>query len=333
MRSTRKLYLILFVLTLIFSGCELAPPEPVSVPVRDAGIYVTSSVPGALISIDGIAQMQYTPDTVFTTSGSHVITLSKDGYQTAVINVSAISDSVINVNADLVVAIPKIVLLEDFANVSCVPCVASNLIIKSLKTYTYDETKLVVLKFPTNFPSPNDPFFLAAQVYCSARISYYNVLFAPTTIIDGIVKPVSSDSIKIKAAIEQRFAEIPKFKVTLTDTISGGAITYKVRVVCLDTAGISTANLALRFVVMEEEIIFSTPPGSNGETQFYDVVRTMLPDQNGTTITTGGIAPGFSQEFTLSTPINPVWQIDEIRGVAFVQNRFTREVYQAAITH
>lgn len=295
MRLIHKYIFFILLLPLLIAGCELAPPEPVSVPVLDAGIYVTSSIPGALISIDGISQMKYTPDTVFTTSGTHVISITKEGYQTTAINITAISDSVINVNADLVVAIPKIVLLEDFANVSCVPCVASNLIIKSLKTYTYDETKLVVLKFPTNFPSPNDPFYLAAQVYCNARITYYNVLFAPTTILDGILKPVSSDSIKVKAAIEQRLAEIPKFQVSVTDTITGGNINYKVRVECLDTNGISTANLALRFVVMEEEIIFSTPPGSNGETHFYDVVRTMLPDQNGITISTGGITPGYSQ--------------------------------------
>lgn len=311
----------------------MAPPDLVSVPVLNAGIYVTSSIPGALISLDGISQMKYTPDTIFTTSGAHIITITKDGYQPATTVVTAISDSVVSVYLGLVDAVPKIVLLEDFANVSCVPCVTSNLIIKSIKTYSYNETSLVVLKFPTNFPSPNDPFYLAAKVFSDARISYYNVLFAPTTIIDGILKPVSSDSIKVKAAIEQRLTENPKFRLSVSDSLSGSSIFYRVSVQCIDTTGISTANLALRFVVMEEEIIFSTPPGSNGETEFYDVVRTMLPDQNGTTLSTVGITTDYKNNFLFSTPVNSAWQLNKIRGVAFVQNRFTREIYQAAISH
>jgi len=78
-------------------------------------------------------------------------------------------------------SVSKIVLIEDFANVSCIPCVNSNKIIESLTKTTYGPTKLVAIKFPTNFPSPSDPFYLAKSDYCDQRMEYYNIFFAPTT--------------------------------------------------------------------------------------------------------------------------------------------------------
>ncbi|HEY6626359.1 MAG TPA: hypothetical protein VIZ21_05345, partial [Ignavibacteriaceae bacterium] len=57
----------------------------------------------------------------------------------------------------------KVVIIEDFANVSCNPCVISNKILESLTEITYGRSKLVAVKFPTNFPAPNDLFYLAAK--------------------------------------------------------------------------------------------------------------------------------------------------------------------------
>ena len=79
----------------------------------------------------------------------------------------------------------KVVLLEDFANVSCVPCVQSDQIIERYAQDLYGPSKLSVVKFATNFPSPADPFYLANKPTCDTRMSLYNVLFAPTIVVDG----------------------------------------------------------------------------------------------------------------------------------------------------
>ncbi len=94
----------------------------------------------------------------------------------------------INLNTSGSSSASKIVLLEDFANVSCVPCVISNKIIESLTKNTYGPSKLVAVKFPTNFPSPSDPFYLAQPNYCDQRMEYYNIFFAPTTYVDGVLR-------------------------------------------------------------------------------------------------------------------------------------------------
>ncbi|MDP2363663.1 MAG: hypothetical protein Q8M94_07830, partial [Ignavibacteria bacterium] len=111
----------------------------------------------------------------------------------------------ITVSEDNNISSNRIVLLEDFANVSCTPCVTSNKIIQSLLS-SYGSYKVVSVKFPTNFPSPVDPFYLAGKQFCDFRMSYYNILFAPTIILDGITRPTPTDSNAIKLAINNRLA-------------------------------------------------------------------------------------------------------------------------------
>ena len=103
----------------------------------------------------------------------------------------------------------------------CYPCPVTNKIIKQLETETYGKSKLAVVKFPTNFPAPNDLFYLAAKEICDFRMSYYNVFYAPTIIIDGMIKPVASDSNSIKAAIDSRLSVTPIFSVNVSSTLEG----------------------------------------------------------------------------------------------------------------
>jgi hypothetical protein len=147
-------------------------------------VYVTSSINGAAIFLDDEATSRFTPDTIATNPGLHQIRLEKPFYRDSSKEVTVIKDSLITINFDLVEeSIKTTVLLEDFANVSCDPCVISNKIIESLTKYTYGPEKLVAIKYPTNFPSPNDPFYLANTEDCDARMGYYNIFFAPTTIV------------------------------------------------------------------------------------------------------------------------------------------------------
>jgi len=191
--------------------------------IVDTGkVYVTSSINGAAIFLDDEGTSRFTPDTITTNPGVHQIRLEKPFYQDISKEISVIKDSLITLNFDLVEeSIKTTVLLEDFANVSCIPCVTSNKIIESLTKYTYGHEKLLAIKYPTNFPSPNDPFYLANSEDCDARMGYYNIFFAPTTIIDGTERPISTDSMSIKSAIDQRLQKIPRFRIHVSDDIIG----------------------------------------------------------------------------------------------------------------
>jgi hypothetical protein len=223
----------------------------------------------------------------------------------------------------------KVVLLEDFANVSCVPCVTSNRIIESLSNYTYGRSKLLVVKFPTDFPSPNDPFYLTNPETCEARMSYYQILFAPTTIIDGLSRPVSTDSVSIKSAVDTRLAVSPRFGVDVNAAFEGDYL-IDVFIAVIDTTGINPDDLVIHCVITETDIEFDEAPGSNGEKKFYDVMRLMLPTLNGeplrNLINTGEINYEFSDALLSN------WNLEKINTVVFIQNKNTREVFQAGST-
>lgn len=327
----KKIFILLVTVTLILFGCETNPPTDVNKEKDFGEIYVTSNVVGAEILVDNISTGKVSPDTVIAETGQRTITMVKDSYVNNSVVVTVLKDQLAVINIDLQLAgVQKVVLLEDFANVSCVPCVASNKIIEQLVNRTYGSAKLVAIKYPTNFPSPVDPFYLANPQTCDARRAYYSVIIAPTTIIDGISKPTPSDSFKVKEKIDEQLAKQPQFALEVKDSISGNQYFINVKATLLDASNLAFSNLVLHTVITETDIEFSTPPGSNGETKFYDVMRRMLPSNNGEPL--GMTAQSTVKEFNWQTTLNSSWSVNKLHTVVFIQNTQTKEVYQAGST-
>lgn len=294
-------------------------------------IFITSNAVGAQIFIDQVNSGKVTPDTIIATPGTHQIKLERAFYNSSSQQVEVFKDSLIILDLALQEIPPSnVVLIEDFANVSCVPCVTSNKIIESLTNVTYGHSKLVAIKYPTNFPSPNDPFYLANPVDCDSRISYYNVFFAPTTVIDGIERPISTDSISVMAAIDQRLTKEIRFRMDVSSSVVGTEYLITVTVKVINGAGIDFSNSVLQTVVTETDFEFATPPGSNGETKFYDVMRTMLPSNAGQSL--NGMSQTEEVVFQTQTSINPSWVVNNLHAIVFIQNINTKEVYQTCST-
>jgi hypothetical protein len=224
----------------------------------------------------------------------------------------------------------KIVLIEDFANVSCIPCVTSNKIIESLTKTTYGPSKLVAVKFPTNFPSPSDPFYLAKSDYCDQRIEYYNVFFAPTTIVDGVLRPISTDSTEVIAAVDERLATTPRFEIQVSDSVGGENYFITISLTVLNSSGLNLDEVVLHTVVTETDIEFENPPGSNGETKFYDVMRDMLPTNIGELISNITRSGEINYQFEKAIISN--WNLNRLNVVAYIQDNSTKEVYQSGST-
>jgi len=294
-------------------------------------LFINSNADGAQIFVDQVSTGKVTPDTIVVAPGLHQIKLQRAFYNSSITQTEVIKDSLISVFFVLQEIPPtNVVLIEDFANVSCVPCVISNKILESLTNVTYGHSKLVVIKYPTNFPSPNDPFYLANTVDCNSRINYYSIFFAPTTVIDGIERPISTDSISVMAAVDQRLTKELRFRMDVSSRTVGAEYFITVTVKVLNGAGIDFSNSVLQTVVTETNFDFATPPGSNGETKFYDVMRAMLPSNAGQSLS--GMSQTEEVVFQRQTSINPNWVINNLHVVAFIQNVNTQEVYQTCST-
>jgi len=327
----KKIIFLIISSFLIFYGCETNPPtEPTKLPEEFGKVFITANIDGANIFVDDVNTGKVTPDTVQATVGNHEIKLEKENFLPSVKNVDVKKDSVMMVAFTLQPAtLQKIVLLEDFANVSCLPCVTSNKIIESLLNNTYGTEKLVAVKFPTNFPGPGDPFYNANKTDCDSRISYYNIFSAPTVIIDGTERPISTDSISIKDAIDQQLTVTPKIMINVDDSLTSSTYFITVTVNVIDGSGLDFSNIVLHTIVTETDIEFANPPGANGETKFYNVMRTMLPSNAGESL--DGISLNEDVVFLRQVNITPAWS-GTLHTVVFIQNVQTKEVYQAAST-
>ncbi len=318
-------------LLILFTKCETNPPTPPDDIVQELGkVFVTANIDSASIFLNNKNTGKVTPDTILAPVGTNTIRLEKTGYSSSTVQVYVKKDSVVFIDIALQEMVSKIVLLEDFANVSCAPCVTSNKIIEQLVTSTYGTAKLVAIKYPTSFPSPNDPFYLANKPDCDARRAYYSIIAAPTTIIDGIHRPISIDSFSIKGKVEEQLLKTPQFKIEVNHSVAGNIYNVSVKITLLDPAGIDFSNLIFHTVLTETNIEFSSPPGSNGETKFYDVMRAMLPTNQGESLAVLQNNQVITYERQLQ--INAGWNQNHLNTVVFIQNTQTKEVYQAGST-
>lgn len=309
-----------------FLSCETNPPILVEIEQFTVKLEVVSNIEGASIYLDDIFTEKVTPDTIETNLGEHKITLLKDGFSSNSVIIKVESYGIRNIFIELsAIEVTKIVLIEDFANVSCDPCVISNEILKNLE-YKFGNN-IAVIKFSTNFPSPSDPFYLSNKTSNDSRIDYYNILFAPTIIVDGIEKPISTDSTDILEAIETRLQFSAPFKIEVSDSFSNNRIFMKGKIDKLNTE-MDVSDYRIFTAVIEEHIIFNSPPGSNGEIEFFNVCRALLPDSDGyalNLINSTGV-------FMFNSEIGNDWNKENLNTVTFIQRYSTGEVVQSEIS-
>lgn len=324
-----KIFIVLFI-AILFISCQTNPPTTPISPIQEYGtIKIISNIDSVRIYLDSVDTGKQTPDTIKTTVGNHIVKLIKAEYDTVILNVTVVKNTVSEINVYLF-ATDKVVLIEDFANVSCIPCVTSNKIIEQLTNQTFGRKRVVAVKFATNFPSPIDPFYLANETDCNSRMQYYNIIVAPTNIINGKIRPIPSDSNDVKDKILSELVKIPQFVIDVNHNISGNTYNINISIEIKDITNLDLSKLVLHTVVTETNIEFATPPGSNGETKFYDVMRKMLPTNQGESLSSiNQIGTyNFQRQITLDT----YWNQSNINTVVYIQNKDTKEIFQAGST-
>lgn len=223
----------------------------------------------------------------------------------------------------------KAVLLENFGNIGCNPCPIVNRIVKNLANDKFGRNKLIPIKFPTNFPSPIDIFYLAASDICDSRMNFYNILYAPAIIIDGKLKPIASDSTSISKAIESRLTQPPKFYIDIASKLDGDYL-IDITIGIKDTSELDINNISIYAAVTETNITFQNPPGSGGETEFFDVIRLILPTLTGVNLR--DIINHGELHYEFEKIILSNWLIENLNTIVFIQNKNSFEVYQTAST-
>ena len=246
----------------------------------------------------------------------------------------------INVNMNLFTNIAKRrPLLEVFTSSTCGPCKPGNDNLHKVIN-PIDRDNYTVLKFQQDFPGTGDPY-CTSESY--ARRGFYAINSIPRMECDGGWDQNASSFTDQTLSTYQDPLSFLNIKSSYT--VSGTNV--KVDVTLDPLENISSSNLVLHVAVAEKQTVKNKK--SNGETIFYDVVKKMLPNQNGTAISalfrgkpvTKNFDFTFNGTYTLPsdgvagktvnlTTSNSVEDFANLEVVAWVQDIVTKQVLNSS---
>jgi hypothetical protein len=216
---------------------------------------------------------------------------------------------------------PRRALLEVFTNASCSPCAPyQDALHPLLDTLSVPWT---MVQYHVDWPSidpmnahnPGDP---------SARRFYYNVSGVPRGHIDGAVIGGYINATDVQSA-----QAIPaSFDIGLSHWLSGDGDSIYVRAAYKATQAVS-GNLKSFVSIQERRVHFDHAPGYNGETEFWNVHKMMLPGSNGFSLP-NSFAVGDSVVWTGAWLLANIYEYSELCVTAWVQDYTTKQVFQAA---
>lgn len=220
----------------------------------------------------------------------------------------------------------RLTLLEEFTQASCGPCASQN---PALNTLLNNNTsKVISIKYQTSWPGV-DPMNAQTQAEVGPRVSYYGVTAVPNIRYDGNVT-TGAPSALTQTIINNEYAVTSPFTINLSHSYNANYDSIFISAVITCTQNITMTTPRFRCAMVEQVITFTTPPGSNGETVFYSVMRKMYPNATGTTLATAWTV-GQTQTITFSAPIPTyIYDFNQIGVVAFIQDDVNRNVKQAA---
>ena len=227
--------------------------------------------------------------------------------------------------APIVVAAPRVMLVESFTNYSCPDCPIADAVTNAFLA-ACGPVLVLGVQYHAAWPDADDPYYLDTAVDADGRSDYYSLFAVPAVRSDGEATPDSSPPALAAAAGMHLGAEAP-FTIGVEQAIHGEKISVTATVTAV--GAVPADNLVLRMALVETEIHLVEPIGGNGETDFYNTVRAMLPGHAGTAL---AISQGESQVFVQSATIDAAWNLANIRAVVWVQDDGTHEVLQAGST-
>jgi hypothetical protein len=230
---------------------------------------------------------------------------------------------------------PRRVLVEEFTQASCPPCALYNPKFHAVIFSPGNETKAGLLCYQVNWPG-SDPMNAQNASEVAARVTYYAVTGVPDCFADGGVteanKAIFHGNISVFAQtdIDRRYAVTSPLEMTVNHTLRQklDSVTIDVSIKNVSAADLPD-NYTVQTLLIEKTIDFKVPPGTNGELEFYSVMRKMIPNASGVKL--GILAAGATKtlSYTIAVPTY-IYSIRNLGAIAFVQNTTKKEIMQSA---
>jgi len=221
---------------------------------------------------------------------------------------------------------PRTQLYEVFSGENCGPCASANPTTHAL--LTANSSAIIGLKYQVPIPSAG-PIHLENPTEPNARRTYYGVNSAPNARHEGQIIGNGHSLNLTQTIITNRQSVTSPFTIQLEHSFNANWDSVFINMTVTAAQAVTTGNWFARIALIERHMSYPTPPGSNGETDFYSVMRKMLPNPTGTSLPATW-TNGQSQVINIAAPVPTfIRDIAELGVVAFVQDDITKEIAQA----
>lgn len=217
----------------------------------------------------------------------------------------------------------RVLLFECFTNTSCGPCAQQNPALDALINANSDH--IAAIKYHMNWPGANDPMYLHNTTDNNARKGVYNINSVPNTVVDGN-RYSNMPSYLSQNTVNQWLAIESPFEMRLSYEVDEAANTITVHVMGRASEAVP-GGIKLYVGVIEREIHYTSAPGTNGERDFYSVMKKLLPTASGISI--GEVEAGSYFAYSFTWELANIYNNDQLDAIAWLQNYNTKEVYQA----
>lgn len=236
---------------------------------------------------------------------------------------------------DPIPAKPRTSLLEGFTSSTCAPCVLGNSVLKDV--LSQNNGNYALIKYQVSWPGFGDPYY---TMETKTRADYYGVRGVPYLHIDGfeyktVTAALSNDVLMYAQSISAIMELNAEYYV------DGQTIHANVN---LKSTIDIFSDINLFIAIVEKRTVNNQ--GSNGETEFFQVFKKFMPDDNGIILhgITANTLREFEQEWEFKgnyrLPKNSLFPINDdiehsvedfnnLTIVAWVQNMQDGTVYQA----
>jgi hypothetical protein len=209
----------------------------------------------------------------------------------------------------------RMVIIERYTSWTCPPCATNNPIMEAYLQAS-DPDRIVGIAYHMNWPAPgNDGYYLRNPTDNNSRRSMYGINSIPQARMDGIITVNAPYSIAgLTAFFNSRTNILSPITVILEQTEIGDSIRLKATI--YTEILMPSATALLHFSLQEKHNTFTSPPGTNGETDFYDVMAKMNNNGTGHSLT---LLPGQTVVVERTFYKDPSWNLPELMPIMFIQ--------------
>ncbi|MDR0970168.1 MAG: T9SS type A sorting domain-containing protein [Lentimicrobiaceae bacterium] len=215
----------------------------------------------------------------------------------------------------------RTLLVERFTNAGCGPCAYYGPAFTALLEANAD--KLASIEYHWYYPG-NDPMHNHNPEDPNGRMNYYNQNGVPFCALSGNYFQGNIANLT-QAKIDESYVIPTPVEMRMHHYFSPNQDSIYVTLLIRSDEAISGA-LKGHIVIIEKEIHFAAPAGSNGEKDFYNVVKKMLPTRSGTTLS--DFESGDYAVIQGSWKLANVYDFDQLSAVGFLQDN-SEHVHQA----